>query len=160
MNANNEAACQVLKRTGYIIKIVHQLSLTVFFQFMQKVSCGPLLGQNDTFSPLSGQKDTFGPLSGQKDTLVLYRVRRTRTRSFAMSERHFRFFIESEVHFRFSIRSGSLTVLRQIKSTLSVLHQVLRQIKSTLSVLHQVRQTDGPPSDQKYTFGSSSGPAV
>ena len=77
-------------------------------------------------------------------------------RSFIMSEGHFqslsmseghifgllpcRSNIESEVHFPFFIRSGSLTVLRQMKSI--------------FSVLHQVQQSDGPPSDKKYLFGS------
>ena len=47
---------------------LHPVSLTVFLQFMQKVSLGPVYQVKDTFIRLSGQKDTFDPLLGPKDT--------------------------------------------------------------------------------------------
>ena len=65
-----------------------------------------------------------------------------------------------------------ILVLYQVRRTLSVLHHVRRTciwsfamsvlhwVRSTLSVLHQVQQSDGPSWDMKYTFVSSSGPAV
>ena len=55
----------------------YQVSLTVFVQFMQ----------NDTFGPLSGQKDTFGPSAGEKNIYsVLWHVRTTLSVSLSQTD--------------------------------------------------------------------------
>ena len=108
---------------------LHPVSLTVFLQFTQKVSLGPVYQVRRTLPILYQVRRTLS---------VLLQMRRTYVRSFAMSERHFWCFkdtfgrlsdhkytfgsssgpsvgrssVRSEIHFRFFIRFGSLTVVR------------------------------------------------